>query len=332
MPKYGKRSRKRTYTRNKKRVSRRRKSRKGKSGGRTVGRARTRLGAPTTYQIATKRLTNVRMKFTVNQTYRLVPRTVDGFQSKCHYMTIRANTPFRFVANYSDNPDSAFVWQAQNSEANTGYGPTRMSGANSGARGLDQFYARYQKFTVTGSSLECNVSPTGKATVPIGSTADRDADDSTCPVQAFCFKSSTDPTINSDTNAANISITNYVRRTNFMISDTTQSANLGMNYNARKWEGVKGSTVGNDKFTGTMPSVANLDDLVQPEEEAYYNIGILDARGMARPVIGPGSSNVHDCLPEMQVVLKLTYNVVFSDPRQTSNLVDMGRFGGGAAV
>lgn len=332
MPKYGRKrksyKRKRSTKMGKRRRKTKSRSRPGRIPRRTVGTSSSRLGAPTTFQIHTKRQRNVKLNFSHTQSYVLNPKlNAYGTQNACYFMQVRANGLRDYNITYSGNDpiNPLDIWMPID-QSGTTYGPSLPETAFHPS--LEPWYLKYEHFVVIGSKVTVSFAPTGGGK-PLTTGDDYiPTDGSVAPITAFICKTGTADIMSHTMSASDIDKIPFLRKKTFMISDTTQSATLAMGYSARKFEGVK-DVVDNSNLRGELSkpggfyyegSPAKLG--TNPAEATFFNFGIVDARGDARPLVEANS--IRDALPRFMVSVKYDYTVVLKEPSMLASNHDRG--------
>lgn len=258
-----------------------------------------RKAVPRTLQIATKRNTNMKLKFVVNQTYILDP-SVSGFAAgSCAFLCYRANSIFHSQVPVSTN---AGLWASQDP---TKYNNLSSAAINQNADGWNEWTERFQHYCVTGSRIQATFEPAGSGVPTIMSV----------------HLSGVGGAVQATTTSARINSLPYVRKASIVSQGITipnqAGARMGMNYSARKFEGITDPD-DNSNLRGRFANSLLVPPTTgtSPFEQSYFYVNFTP--------IDPATTGA---MPKGVVRVKLEYIVHLKEPTESNQIQLMTQTG-----
>lgn len=245
-----------------------------------------------TLQIATKRNTNMTLKFVTNQTYVFQPGTGGQPVGTTAVLCFRANSIYKSQLPTSNNPG---VWASQD--------PLKYSNdiaalVEQNADGYAEWTQRFQHFCVTGSKITATFEPSGTG----------------CPTIMTTHVSGIQGAIQAGTTSAKINELPYVNRSSIVsnLNLGSKDSVLSAKYSARKFEGVK-DPVDNSNLRGRFEDNNVVPPLtgLTPTEQTFFYVSFA-------PINPATTVN----MPQGVVRVKVEYIVKLKEPTET-NLIQL---------
>jgi hypothetical protein len=256
------------------------------------GKSAYRKAVPRTIQIATKRNTNMKLKFVVNQTYVLDP-TATGFPvGNCAFLSYRANSVYHSHIPVST---TAGLWASQDP---TKYNNLSSAAINQNADGWNEWTERFQHYCVTGSRITATFEPAGSGVPTIMSV----------------HLSGVGGAIQATTNSARINALPYVKKASIVSQGITipnqAGARLSMNYSARKFEGVT-DVDDNSNLRGRFANSLLVPPTTgtSPFEQSFFYVNFTP--------IDPATAGA---MPKGVVRVKVEYIVHLKEPTESNQI------------
>lgn len=264
------------------------------------GTAKQRSYAIPRLQLATTRQKSRFLKFRGDFEWTIAPEWT-GQPAECLYLRIRANSIQDILAIKGDDQSGLpnKVWQANDPS----YIP--MNTDQQFPEGVAIWQGQYYHYTVIAS----------KVTVIFNSTDGTELHDPSNtaprlyqPAIAFVNKMGTEANIpiNRSVTKEQLATMPYTVMGQLAGSTTHSGTKLSMGYSAKRFESVP-SPLSSPNLRGTLaPSGSTITGNMHPNEQTFFHIGVLPARGYA--------ASTTDYMQPMQCQLKVEYAVVLTEP------------------
>ena len=281
MPKYVKKHKKRVFSRKPK----------------VVSRKNYRSQIPRTIQIATKRNTNMTLKFTLNQTWILDPSKLTN-PNDTLVMSYRANSIFHSHMPTMDNSTSAAAVSQDPALYNNNGQLTTL--IQQSADGFDTWSDRFQHFTIVGSKITYTFEPF-----------------STGAPAVFCSHlSGVSGAIQAATSAVRLNALPYTTRHSIVSSEVNPvtAAYNGIrgsrNYSARSFEGVT-DPVDNSNLRGRFANSLLTPPVTgaTPSEQSFFYLALAPIDPSTAASVGKGVLRV-----------KIEYIVKLREPTESNQV------------
>lgn len=264
------------------------KRKRAKKGG--ASKANYRPTIPRTIQIATKRNKNMRLRFTINQSY--VFDNTNSIVGDSIVLCYRANS---LVNSQIATSVISGLW---NSQDPVKYSNLVADAISQNADGFDKWSESFQHFCVSGSKMSVTFEPAGSGV----------------PATLFTHTSGIQGLINTTTKSARLNELPYIHRaaitTSGISMPSAAGARLAQKYSARKFEGVTDPN-DNSNLRGTFNTTTStpITPGHPPGEQTYFYVALA-----------PVDPNTTGKLPSGVFRIKVEYIAHLKEPTESNDI------------